>query len=323
LAREGIVTAVVNNKIYAIGGFDGTTYSKRVDEYDPINNTWAQKEDMPTARAYSGAAVYNGEIYVIGGKNKSGTNNSEVDLKNVEKFNPAIGLKGTWHQGLRDLPVERRGIGVEVLKDKIIVLGGQNANASNRVDEYSPTTDTWMEKPTMPVAKGFFGTAVVNEVLYTIGGSNYDNDICTYVQTGRWSIKGKINKKRSSLAAAELNNKIYIVGGTERYGSDALLSGSLDVLEEYNPATNTSTERAKMSKARWDLGVVSVNGKIYAIGGTKSGEGCLDCVEEYDPSSNTWSTKANMNTKRAQLGVAVCNDANGMAKIYAIGGYVA
>ena len=68
-----------------------------------------------------------------------------------------------------------------------------------------------------------------------------------------------------------------------------------------------------MSVARTSVGVVEVNGMIYAIGGYNGNN--LSTVEEYDPVTDTWTTKTDMPTARKYCGVA---EANG--KIYVIGG---
>lgn len=98
--------------------------------------------------------------------------------------------------------------------------------------------------------------------------------------------------------------------------SDELVSASL--------VEDTWTHMAPMSQARAGLGVVAVNGKIYAIGGTTaSGQwkpdmfsgGFVATNEEYDPSTNTWATKASMPTARDYFAIAAVGD-----KIYCIGG---
>ena len=51
-ARGFLSTSVVNGKIYAIGGALGPfTGSAAVEEYDPVNNTWIPKKNMPATRS--------------------------------------------------------------------------------------------------------------------------------------------------------------------------------------------------------------------------------------------------------------------------------
>jgi len=89
--------------------------------------------------------------------------------------------------------------------------------------------------------------------------------------------------------------------------------------------------KESMQQARSDLGVVAVNGKIYAIGGnTENGYipnsrendykalgWIVAANEEYDPSTDTWTFKKPMPTPRCNFGVAVYQN-----KIYCIGGIV-
>jgi hypothetical protein len=89
---------------------------------------------------------------------------------------------------------------------------------------------------------------------------------------------------------------------------------------------NTWTNKASMNQARAGLGVVAVNGKIYAIGGsTASGTyppdmfngGFIGTNEEYDPTTDTWTTKAFMSTPRAYFAIAAYQN-----KVYCVGGAV-
>ncbi|MHC4546426.1 MAG: Kelch repeat-containing protein, partial [Planctomycetota bacterium] len=101
------------------------------------------------------------------------------------------------------------------------------------------------------------------------------------------------------------DGKIYIIGGQNSIGQ------AVGTNEEYDPATNTWAAKADMPTARQQLGVATLGGKIYAIGGYN------DRVEneEYDPVLDIWSVKANIPTGRECLGVvSVIN------RIYAIGG---
>jgi N-acetylneuraminic acid mutarotase len=89
---------------------------------------------------------------------------------------------------------------------------------------------------------------------------------------------------------------------------------------------NSWAEMAPMHQARAGLGVVAVNGKVYAIGGsTASGSyppdmlfgGFVGTNEEYDPETDTWTYRASMPTPRAYFAIAAYKN-----KIYCIGGAV-
>jgi hypothetical protein len=93
-------------------------------------------------------------------------------------------------------------------------------------------------------------------------------------------------------------------------------------------AENSWTRKASMKAARAYLGVVAVNGKIYAIGGDQGHlmgnvgnpwgmtSDVTNVNEEYDPTSDKWVWKSLMPTARARFGTAVYQN-----KIYCIGGY--
>jgi N-acetylneuraminic acid mutarotase len=72
--------------------------------------------------------------------------------------------------------------------------------------------------------------------------------------------------------------------------------------------------KAPMPTARAGLGVVTVNGKIYAIGGMNN-DSYLGVNEEYDPVTDKWTTKAPMPTARSGFAIAVYRD-----RIYTFGG---
>jgi N-acetylneuraminic acid mutarotase len=81
--------------------------------------------------------------------------------------------------------------------------------------------------------------------------------------------------------------------------------------------------KASMQQARAGLGVVAVNGKIYAIGGTTSSTsnaidgGFVGTNEEYDPAKDTWTYRKPMPTPRAYFAIAAYQN-----KIYCIGGAI-
>lgn len=57
---------------------------------------------------------------------------------------------------------------------------------------------------------------------------------------------------------------------------------------------------------RSQLGVCTLGGKIYAVGGTSTWS-CVNSVEVYDPDLNEWTAAPSMKTNRRAAGVCVHN----------------
>lgn len=127
------------------------------------------------------------------------------------------------------------------------------------------------------------------------------------VPANAWTAKAAMPTARFGLAVANVNNKLYAVGGND--------GGYSAMNEEYDPASNTWVSKAAMPTARYLLAAATVNGKLYAVGGYNGGP-YLDTNEEYDPASDNWSTKKAMPTGRDALAAITVND-----KLYALGGF--
>ena len=45
-ARRGLATAVVDGKLYELGGFDGQSLLSSVERYDPAKDEWVEMASM-------------------------------------------------------------------------------------------------------------------------------------------------------------------------------------------------------------------------------------------------------------------------------------
>jgi len=133
----------------------------------------------------------------------------------------------------------------------------------------------------------------------------------TPVEPGEWGFRTGLIALNSELALAELNRKLYLLGGY--------------------PASRQTVRTVQIydvTSDRWELGpplpqpnnhgmAASVNGKIYLIGGqtTADDPSFVDTVYELDPASGAWVEKARMPTARS-AGVAIVHQ----GKIYVAGG---
>ncbi|KAK4392348.1 hypothetical protein Sango_2012600 [Sesamum angolense] len=90
-AKRGCHSLVaMNEKLYALGGFDGITMVPSVEIYDPRLGTWISGEPMNQGRGYSAAAVLKDSIYVVGGVK---TDEDIVDM--IECYKEGQGWEAT------------------------------------------------------------------------------------------------------------------------------------------------------------------------------------------------------------------------------------
>jgi N-acetylneuraminic acid mutarotase len=126
----GSACAVVNDKIYVIGGDLGDALEYRVDEYDPVIKKWSQKANAPSPRQDLNCAVLENRIYIIGGDHKDNYFYVEVDV-----YDPESDFWTTTTPMIRP----RVGPGTCTLESEIYVLGGLpqwKSPACNNVEVY-------------------------------------------------------------------------------------------------------------------------------------------------------------------------------------------
>ena len=59
--------AVLNGKIWVLGGYNGESYLRSVECYCPKKNVWKMVAPMIKSRSIFNAAVVDGKLYAIGG----------------------------------------------------------------------------------------------------------------------------------------------------------------------------------------------------------------------------------------------------------------
>jgi N-acetylneuraminic acid mutarotase len=177
----------------------------------------------------------------------------------------------------------------------------------------------------LPAPIGAAVSAVVKNVLYVIGGSEYrsgspvTNTVYAYnPKTGAWSTKAPMPTPRDNIAAAVADDVIYVIGGW-----NGVFSGDgLNTVESYNPATNTWTEEAPLLVGKWfpSAGAFGTKTTGYNI---VAPDGAAQCCpsdftgdnETYDISTNTWTSLRSDPTARA----FACFGSVG-SKLYVAGG---
>lgn len=287
--KTGFGVAVVDRKIYAIGGHPlGGVTTDINEEYDPATNRWMSKKSMPNPLAWFGTAVYQNEIYVIGGAwFLGGTGSEKTD---VLVYNPAA---DTWNTSKTPMPTARAGIEAQVVDGKIYVIGGRNSDEGviNVTEVYDPVTDTWATKTPIPTPVSSYASAVVDDKIYIIGGltQTENGTVVSRVglnqiydpKTGTWSSGMPIPISNGANAGATSGimapNRIYIIGG----GLNQIYDPANDSWTVGIPIPNSADRLENFD----DVVIAVVNDQLYAMGGIYLGEdGNTHSVnEQYTP----------------------------------------
>ncbi len=127
-----------------------------------------------------------------------------------------------------------------------------------------------------------------------------------------WSQRAPLLEPNSEIAVAQLDGKIYVVGG---YPSSR---NTVATVQVYDSATDSWSMAAPVPVPLNHAMAAAVEGRLYVIGGQSNAAGSgpfLDTLFIYDPGSDTWSQGAPTPTARAGGAAAVID-----GKFYVVGG---
>lgn len=125
----------------------------------------------------------------------------------------------------------------------------------------------------------------------------------------QWQFKAPLPAPRQGMAAAALENKIYVMGGSQFEHS------TLNIVQAYDTDQDAwQTNIAPLNEARINAAAAVFGGKIYVFGGRDHNQ-LVPQVEVYDPLSNQWSVVSQLPTPREGLSAVVVD-----TTIWVIGG---
>ena len=163
--RSRLVLVTVGQRLYAIGGLEGKNdkeyrNSSLVEEYDPVLNTWRERNGLPTPRHGLSAIAINGRILAVGGYADSGAVNV------VEEYDP---VSDRWEQK-PSMPTPRGFFGLVQWNEKVIALGGRVPEEQGPVEAYDYKEEEWSTLSPLPFRVNRFGVTTLNNKIYIIGG---------------------------------------------------------------------------------------------------------------------------------------------------------
>jgi N-acetylneuraminic acid mutarotase len=180
--RADLTANVVGDKIYLIGGkvyHNSSPYYTQTSinqVYDIKTNTWFTNTSMPLALQGYASTVIDSKIYVIGGSRQSlsgvdtSTSNLQIYDTEIDKWITGQPLNFPSSYGEA---VVTTGV---MAPTKIYYVGGFSVETfSDRTQIYDIVNDFWNDGPKMSTQRAYLGLAVVNDIVYAIGGFDGDN----------------------------------------------------------------------------------------------------------------------------------------------------
>ncbi|MCK5368022.1 MAG: hypothetical protein KAQ62_05695 [Cyclobacteriaceae bacterium] len=220
----------------------------KVYEYNSIDDAWKQIAIMNTQGWNVNLAEIEGLIYAIGG---------DPFRDRIESYDP---LKNKWNV-LTPMPTARQHSNCCVVNDRIYVMGGITSwtNKTDKNEMYDPKTDLWQTLSPLPTPCENPIVASVNKDIYALCG----NILWMYdISTDKWETKKDCPVWVSVMfGCAVINNKIIIAGGQNKE-EEAVSSVYI-----YNTTSNTWIKSTDLPKPIQLGGIVTLNDKVYIIGG--------------------------------------------------------
>jgi N-acetylneuraminic acid mutarotase len=244
--RRGGVGGILFDKsgapnVYVTGGSNAeNNVEKSVAIYDAAYDEWREEADLLVGRSDHSAAPLGESLYVGGGASACDSENT-CSLSSVEMFTPST---GKW-TNVASMNTARRGLSFASDEDSgmLYAIGGMSCPSTcvgesveylSTLEVYDTENDIWSTLPSMPTPRRDFGVAIVDSILYAVGGcggdgSKLDIDHCEALDTVEkydpvtktWTSLAPMPTPRRGFAMGQYGTQLIVAGGSEAAGWSA------------------------------------------------------------------------------------------------------
>ena len=262
-ARWRHAADILDKSIVVVGGLRGSELEalRRVDAFNVETRTWTALKGLPIP-LYDviGATAVQGKLYVAGGQSTA-TSAGGSCLKTLFVYDPAT---NSWTRKA-DMP-ERGCIGVQANVLGQLYVFSLYTGRGALFASYNPKTNKWVRRP----LNGFQGNhqgypvgGAINGKFYLTGGRGRELDVYDPA-TRMWTAKSPIPTEVAGASAAVVHGKLFVAGGVVDQNG---LAVSTDVVEAYDPLTDTWATGPSMPTPREHAASAWAGGKFFVIDG--------------------------------------------------------
>ena len=273
-ARIGHASVVYDGEIYVFGGQSGRgRFLNSLEIYNPNSDEWREGPPMPHPLFYHTATVVGENIYIFGGQaNAIGPEREEID---ITSFSPEEGERGEYHL-LGEMPEPRSSANSLLVEHgRILVMGGRSSrqNAMTTGFYFDVTDNSTSDAPQFRTARAKFGFVELGNPL-AIGGLNFGPvNSMESLGNGRWIPLGRLNVPVVNFESVAYDDTVMIVG---EFGGRNSTVNTFYISDE---GEIVWTRRQELQERRTDISLITLDGKIYAIGGVTMRAEITDRVE--------------------------------------------
>ncbi len=253
--------------------------------------SWESVGHMSEPQPGFTAVALGNRIHVLGGHDARG----RPLARHVAFEPPPVGKPGgTWKKDLPPLPTPRDEPVAVALDDQLFVLGGVECwplpwwgvesglhrpallswlkHSSARVEVYDATSNTWAVAHRLPERRSRFGAAALRGRLHVVGGEHRRLLLPTKTlerhaqfnpHTNRWARLASLQHPRSEVAAAAVDDRLYVVGGSHA-------GHPRDDVERYSFASDAWLSQDPLLEPLRGVGAAMLPGELLITGGTSA-----------------------------------------------------
>ena len=185
---------------------------------------------------------------------------------------------------------------------------GPGAKVREETEMYDIETDTWVRTAPMPIPLTHNGVAKVGEEIWSLGGFVGDHpgkatDVVQIYHTRNdtWRMGPPLPSPRGSGASVFNQGRIHYFGGLR---PDRQTDIAQHIVYDPSQPELGWQELKPLPNPRNHLSAVSIDGKIYAIGGQTGHDGAVQdraFLHRYDPDTDTWTRLADLPRQRSHF----------------------
>ncbi len=207
-ARFNASAIVFRNKIFLIGGRDNSEVFRKIEIYDPVQNSWSIAQELRRKREGHTAVIFNDTLIVLGGIENQYQYDDEIEWYDEGE--------DKWESKDSSLVEGRASAYISTYQDKLYVCGGTFFGLKEN-SYVADTRFTWNNGPSMQTGRSYGGMVEVNDFLYMIGGETLTgvSSLVEVYNPYTWNIEPGVNLPfpRSGIAAVAINDTMYAMGG--------------------------------------------------------------------------------------------------------------